>query len=299
MRVFLTGATGFIGSAIVPELLRAGHQVLGLARSDARAQALAATGAQVHRGDLEDLDSLRAGAAACDGVIHTAFIHDFSKFAENGQIDKRAIETMGAVLAGSGKPLVVSSGTGLVAPGRVATEDMAADGEDLPRVSEQTALAQVARGVRAMAIRLPPTVHGAGDHGFVPHIVDVARSAGVSAYVGDGANRWPAVHRLAAARLYRLALEKGTAGARYHAVAEDGVATRAIAQTIGQRLHLPVVSKTPEEAGAHFAVHGMAFIGMLFSLDIAASSAWTQAELGWTPDGPSLLSDLETHYLGG
>jgi nucleoside-diphosphate-sugar epimerase len=292
VRIFVTGASGFIGSAVVRDLLKAGHQVLGLVRSNAAAETLAAIGAKAQRGDLEDLDSLKRGAADCDGVAHLAFIHDFSKFAENGQIDKRAIAALGEALAGSGKPVVVTSGTALVAPGRLATEEMAPlQGEMIPRVSEQAAQALAAEGLRACSIRLPPTVHGEGDHGFVPQIIAAARAKGVSAYIGDGQNRWPAVHRVDAAPLYRLALEQGVAGAAYHGVAEEGVPAKAIAELIGRRLNLPVVSKTPEEAGEHFG-----FLGMFFGLDCPASSALTRAQLGWTTSHPGLLADLDHAY---
>jgi nucleoside-diphosphate-sugar epimerase len=292
MRVFVTGATGWVGAAVTRDLLDAGHQVLGLARSDAGAQALADLGAEVLRGDLQDLDSLRRGAEQTDGVIHTAFIHDFSKFAENCAIDRVAIETLGEVLAGSSRPLVVSSGTGLLAPGQVATE--AADPpatSPVPRVSEQTALAFVPKGVRAMAVRLPPTVHGEGDHGFVPILIDIARQKGVAAYVGEGGNHWPAVHRFDAAPVYRLALEKGVAGARYHATAEQGVPFRDIAEVIGRRLGLPVVSKTPEEAADHFG-----WFSHFAMIDNRASSEKTRETLGWRPTGLGLIADLDQPY---
>jgi nucleoside-diphosphate-sugar epimerase len=296
MRVFVTGATGFIGSAIVQELINAGHQVLGLARSDAGAKSLTAAGAQVHRGDLEDLESLRSGAATADGVIHTAFIHDFSKFAANCEIDKHAIEALGSVLAGSDRPLVVTSGTALLTPGRLATEDTAPPAEHptIPRVSEQAAFALTERGVRTSIIRLPPSVHGEGDHGFVPLVIGIAREKGAAAYINEGLNHWPAVHRLDAALLYRLVLEQGSAGARYHAIAEEGVPFREIAEVIGRRLSVPVVSKTPEEAKDYFG-----WFAHFAAIDNLASSQRTRETLGWQPKQPGLIADLDNpRYFG-
>lgn len=289
MKVFVTGATGFVGSAVVKELINAGHTVLGLARSETAAASLAATGAQVHRGSLEDIDSLQRGALAADGVIHTAFNHDFSKFAENSAAERRALEALGAALEGSDRPLIVTSGVALLAPGRIANEgDVRAPIPAFPRDPEEIAASLTARGVRASLVRLAPSVHGNGDHGFVPMLIAVAREKGVSAYVGDGLNRWPAVHRFDAAHLYRLVLEKGDAGACYHAVAEEGVPFSEIASVIGRCLNLPVVSINPEKANEHFG-----WIGMFTALDIPASSQRTRERLGWQPGGPALLADIE------
>ena len=250
MRVFVTGATGFVGSAVVRELIEAGHKVLGLARSDASSKSLAASGADVHRGSIEDLDSMRSGASAADGVIHTAFIHDFSKYKENCEKDRRAIEALGLALLGSDRPLIVTSVTALVGQGRVATEDLSvSNASSLPRGSSEEAAGSAAmREVRVSVIRLPPSVHGDGDHALVPVLINIAREKSVSAYIADGLNRWPAVHKLDAARLFRLALEKNAARACYHGVAEEGVPFREVAEVIGRRLNVPVVSKWERKA---------------------------------------------------
>ena len=286
MHVFVTGASGFIGTAVVKELIANGHSVVSLARSDNNVRVLEQLGAKVHRGALEDLDSLRAGAKDSDGTIHLAFIHDFTKFAENGQIDKRAIEAMGEVLSGSGKPFIVTSGTLLAAPGRVATEEDAAM-PGLPRMSEAAGLAYATRGVRAMAIRLPQVHGGDGKCGLVNVLLSTAQEKGVSAYIGDGSNRWSGAHRLDVARLYRLALENGRSGLSYHAVSDEGVRLRDIAEIIGRYLQLPVVSINAEDAPNHFGMMAM-FVG----LDGPASSALTQQWLGWVPNQLGLIADI-------
>ncbi|BDI29895.1 NAD-dependent dehydratase [Capsulimonas corticalis] len=288
MRVFVTGATGFIGSVVVRDLIAAGHQVLGLTRSDPGAEALTAAGAQPHRGNLEDLDSLRSGAAQSDGVIHLGFIHDFSKFQENCEIDRRAIEAMGGELVGSNRPLVITSGTAAAhTPGRATTEDDAPN-SPVPRVASELAAAAVeAQGVHVSVVRLPQ-VHDTRKQGLITSLIAVAREKGVAAYVGEGLNRWPAVHLFAAAQVYKLALEKGTPGARYNAVAEEGVSARAIAESLGRGLKIPAVSLSPEEAGEHFG-----WLGMFVGHDMPASSALTQERLGWRPSGPGLIEDLD------
>jgi nucleoside-diphosphate-sugar epimerase len=288
MRVFVTGAAGFIGTATTRELIANGHEVLGLARSDANAQALERLGAKVHRGSLQDLDSLRKGARETDGTIHLAFIHDFSKFMENGQIDKDAIEAMGDVLVGTNKPFIVTSGTGLIAPGVVITEDMRRDaGPMVPRVSEQAGLAYASRGVRAMAIRLPQ-VHGEkGKAGLISYLVEGARQKGAAAYVGEGKERWAAAHRSDVSRLYRLALEKGAVDGIYHAVGEEGVPMRQVIEVVGRALNVPVVSIKQEEAGDYYGP-----LAMFAGLDMPASSAKTQKELGWSPREIGLIEDI-------
>jgi nucleoside-diphosphate-sugar epimerase len=296
MRVFVTGATGFIGSVVVQELLKTGYQVLGLSRSDAGAKSLAAAGAEVHRGSLEDLDSLRSGAAASDGVIHLAFNHDafgndFSKFVANCETDRLAVEAIGSVLAGSDRPFIITSGTGLAntVPNQLAFEDNPIiNASVIPRAAaEEAAASLAARGVNVSVVRLPQ-VHDPVKQGLVTYAIIVAREKGVSPYVGDGLNRWPAAHVHDTARLYRLALEKNDKGAKYHAVAEEGVRLRDIAETIGKGLKVPVVSMSQEEAPAHFG-----WLAMFIGRDSPASSALTQKRLGWHPTGPGLIADLE------
>jgi nucleoside-diphosphate-sugar epimerase len=288
MRVFVTGATGFIGSALVPELIQAGHRVLGLSRSEAGAKSLQAAGAEVHRGNLEDLESLRSGAAKSDGVIHLAFDHDFSRWTETSEMDRRAIAALGAALEGSDRPMIVTSGTAVAfTPGRLTTEDDAPN-SPIPRVATEEAAAAVqAKGVRVSVMRLPQ-VHDPLKQGLITPLIAIAREKGVSAYVGEGLNRWPAVHVRDAARVYGLAVEKGSAGARYNAVGEEGVALREIAESIGRGLKLPVVSKTPEEASEHFG-----WLGVLVGVDIPASSTLTRERLGWHPTGVGLIADLD------
>jgi nucleoside-diphosphate-sugar epimerase len=290
MKVFLTGATGFIGSAVVPELINAGHQVFGLTRSDAGAKSLLAAGAQAHRGDLDNLESLRTGAANSDAVIHTAFNHDFSKFKENCEIDRRVIETLSSALEGSGRPFIVTSGTGIVAsPGRPSTEeDEPVPSSVIPRgASEEAAAAAAQRGVKVSVVRLPQ-VHDRLKQGLITFAIAMARSKGVSAYVGGGQNRWPAAHRLDAARLYKLVLEKGNAGAKYHAVAEEGIPFRQIAEAIGRGLKIPTVSLTAEQATGHFG-----WLAHFVAADLASSSALTRQRLGWQPKEISLMDDLD------
>jgi nucleoside-diphosphate-sugar epimerase len=293
MRVFVTGASGWIGSAVVPELLGAGHQVLGLARSDDSAAAIAAAGGDVLRGDLDDLDTLRAGAAGSDGVIHLAFIHDFTDIEASVTADRRAIETMGGALEGSGKPLVIASGTPSV-PGRVATErDEPAPGSPVAgrAANARAALGMAARGVRSSVVGLPRTVHGDGDrHGFIARLVGIARDTGVSGYVGDGSNRWPAVHVLDAAHLFRLAVEQAPAGSRLHAVGDEGVPILDIAEVISRHLNVPTASVPAESLG---------FLGHVLSVDQPASATLTRELLGWRPIEPGLIEDMDKgHYFG-
>jgi nucleoside-diphosphate-sugar epimerase len=290
MRVFLTGATGWIGSAILPELLKGGHTVLGLARSDESAAKLKSLGVDVQRGDITDLDSMVAGAKACDGVIHTAFIHDWSDFMGNVAKDLAAVSAMIAAIEGTGKPFVNSSGTMMVQHAKPATEKDESPNPDGPRIASSHAVL-TAKGVRGSVVRLPPTTHGAGDHGFMARLVDIARTKGFAAYVGDGANRWPAGHRFDAARLYVLALEKAAPGTNLHAVAEEGVSMRSIAETIGAGLGVPVRGLTQEEAPAYFD-----FLAMFIGVDNPTSSAITRATLGWSPRELALLPDIRDNY---
>lgn len=296
MRVFVTGGSGWIGSAVVPDLIEVGHEVLGLARSNASAQALEAAGAQVLRGDLDDLESLCWGARGSDGVIHLAYIHDFSQFDENARIDLQAIKAMSGELEGSGKPLVIASGTGLLGPGRVVTEHDTA-GPDHPlrarAINEEFTVSLAGKGIRSSSVRLAPTVYGDGDHGFMAMVVNVAREKGVSAYIGDGANRWPGVHRLDAAHLFRLALDNAPAGTVLHGIGDEGVALRSIAEVIGRHLGIPTASISAEQAMEHFG-----WLGGLLGADIPASSLLTRELMGWQPVQPGLLEDLENgHYF--
>ena len=290
MKIFVTGATGFVGSAVVRELLRAGHEVLGLARSDAAAQSLVAAGAKAYRGQLEDLEGLRRAADESDGVIHTGFSHDFSKFKENCALDRKVIETLGSTLGAADRPLIITSAIGVLPPGaRVTEETRPLSPSPNPRAaSEKAVRALIESGARVSIIRLPPSVHGDGDHGFVPILIKIAREKQASAFIGAGANRWPAVHRLDAARVYKLALDEAAHGAYYHAVAEEGVPYREIAEVIGRRLNVPVVSKSPEEAAGHFT-----WFAHFAALNVLASSEWTQAKLGWRPTQPGLCADID------
>lgn len=299
MRVFVTGASGFVGSAVVKELLANGHQVLGLVRSDSGAAQLAETGAEVYRGDVNDLPFIQKGAAACDAVIHTAFNHDFSRFKENCEDDRRVIEALGKVLAGTGKPLVITSAIGLLNNlGRLGTEDdtVSAGSDVIPRVaSEEAAFAAAANGVNAYIVRLPPSVHAAGDHGFIPIIINLAREKKQSVYLGEGHNRWPAVHRTDAATLYRLIIEKQPDLKILHAIAEEGVTFKAIATAISEGLNIPITSKTGDAATAHFT-----WFAHFAALDCPASGSKTQQALGWEPKGPGLIDDIKyAGYLAG
>ncbi|WP_413987720.1 SDR family oxidoreductase [Labrys okinawensis] len=297
MRVFVTGAAGFIGSAVVKEMIGAGHQVLGLTRSDKGAQELAAAGAEVHRGSLEDLDSLREGAARSDGVIHLAFNHDFSRFVANCEDDRRVIAALGSALAGSDRPLIITSGTPIAntVPGQPAEEDNPIIGSDVhPRAaSEEAGRAVAADGVNVSVMRLPQ-VHDAAKQGLITPLIEMYREKGACTYVGDGLNRWPAAYVLDVARLYRLAVERAEPDAKYHAVGEEGVPTRDIAEAIGRRLELPVKSIAPEEAQAAFG-----WLAMFAGRDMPASSAQTRRKLGWQPSGPGLLADLERLHVSG
>lgn len=289
MRIFLTGATGFIGTALVPELIKAGHQVIGMTRSDAGAEALKAAGAEVHRGTLEDPETLRDGAAQADAVIHAAFDHDFSRFVENCEKDGRAIEALGAALAGTNRPLVITSGTGMGSPdhGALAVEHVFNTSHPNPRIiSEVTGAKLLQSGINVSVVRLPQ-VHDTRKQGLITPLIEIARQKGVSAYVGEGRNRWPSGHLSDVALLYRLAVEAAEPGARYHAVGEEGIECRAVAEVIGRGLNIPVQAIAPEEAGEHFG-----WMGMFVTLDMPASSKWTQERLNWHPKGPDLITDL-------
>jgi nucleoside-diphosphate-sugar epimerase len=293
MRVFVTGATGWVGTAVVKDLIAAGHQVLGLCRSDEKAAALAAAGAKVHRGSLQDLESLKSGVAQADGVIHLAFNHNFSRFAENGADERSAIEAIGAALMGSERPLIVTNGMAALSPGRVATEQTPPpqDSPAFPRNPEAAVATLVSQGVRATTVRLPVSVHGLGEHGFVSRVIALAREKGVSPYIGEGLNRWPAAHRTDAARVYRLAVERGAEGGPFHAVAEEGLPFKDIAGVIGRRLNVPVVSQSPEEAAEHFG-----WFARFAAVDCPATSGQTRALLGWRPAGPGLIADIESYF---
>jgi nucleoside-diphosphate-sugar epimerase len=294
MKIFVTGATGFVGSGVVQALLRAGHEVVGLVRSDAAAKSLAAAGAKIHRGDLQDFESLRKGAAESDGVIHTGFIHDFSKFKENCELDRKVVETLGSALAGSDRPLIVTSAIGVLSAGQIVTEDTkpVPPGQNPRAATEEAVRALMDRDVCVSIVRLSPSTHGEDDHGFVPILIKMAKEKNASVYIGEGKNTWPAVHRLDAAQVFKLALEKKTRGAYYHAVAEEGVEFRKIAEVIGQRLGVPVVSKSPEEAAAHFT-----WFAHFASMNIKASSKQTQEKLGWHWSQPGLIADLQSNYF--
>ncbi len=289
MRIFVTGATGFVGSAVVSELIQSGHSVLGLARSDASASMLAAQGVDVLRGSLEDTEALRRGVESTDGVIHTAFNHNFSKMVENGEVERKAIAAMGEVLQGTARPIMITSGLAMVSQGELAVEQTTTNSAlALPRTPEISAALLSELGVYTMVLRLPPTVHGQGDHGFVPILIQLAREKGVAAFIENGNNRWPAVHRLDAAHLYRLALEKGTPGAIYHAVGEEGIPFREIAGMIGRHLNLPVRSLQGEAVSEYFG-----WFSLFAGIDSPASSVWTQRELGWNAKQIGLLADME------
>jgi len=293
MRIFVTGASGFVGTTVVRELLQAGHQVVGLARSDAAAKVVANAGAVVYRGDLERPESIAPGVSEADAVIHTGFNHDFSKFKENSENDRKVIDTLGSAFAGSKRPLVITSAIGVLPQGQLVTEQtMPPSKNGSPRVaSEEAARALADRGINVSVVRLPPSTHSEGDHGFVPNLIKIAREKRASVYIGEGNNRWPAVHRIDAAKVYRLAMERATAGAYYHAVAEEGVPFREIAEVIGRRLTVPIVAKSKDEAAAHFT-----WFAHFASMNVMASSKQTQERLQWRPTEPGLIADLDQPY---